>query len=185
MKIAYIAALAVISASAANAQTVNGPWAEARGGWDNSSGDGESSSGFLYGAAAGYDIGVGSKGFIGVQAGITGSTLNECDLGVCVSAGRDIEILARAGFAVAQQTSLYGLAGYSNGRVNFDSGALQGGVNIDGLRIGAGVEQQWGGRTFTKLEYRYTDYGSATVLGIDLGDAGNRHQVSASFGLRF
>lgn len=180
-----LVAVVALSANAANAQSFKGPWIEARGGWDHVSEAGASESGFLYGAAAGYDIALGSKAFLGLQAGIAGSTLEYCDLGICTKAGRDIEVLARAGVAVADRTALYAFGGYTNGRINFTAAGLSGGVNADGFRLGAGVEQQFGSKTYTKLEYRYSNYGDATLAGFNLGDAGNRHQVSASFGIRF
>jgi outer membrane immunogenic protein len=176
---------AALGATAAQAQSFKGPWIEARGGWDHVSEAGTSESGFLYGAAAGYDLAVGGKAFLGLQAGISGSTLDYCDLGVCTKAGRDIEALARAGFAVADRTALYALGGHTHGRINFSAAGLSGGVNVNGFRLGAGVEQQFGSKTYTKLEYRYTNYGDATLAGFNLGDAGDRHQVSASFGIRF
>lgn len=179
-----LALMASVSAQA-QAQTVQGPWIEARGGWDHVAEDGESESGLLYGAAAGYDVAIGGKGFIGAQAGIAGSTLEVCDLGACSSAGRDIEVLARGGFMVADRTALYALAGYTNGRLNFDVPGLSGGLDVDGFRLGGGIQQQFGGNFYSKLEYRYTNYGNATLLGVDLGDAGDRHQLSASFGIRF
>jgi outer membrane immunogenic protein len=181
----YLVIAAALAATGAQAQNFQGPWVEARAGWDHVSEAGTSESGFLYGAAAGYDFAFASKAFIGLQAGIAGSTMEYCDFGVCTKAGRDIEVLARAGVAVADRTALYALGGYTNGRINFSTAGLSGGVNADGFRLGAGVEQQFGSKTYTKLEYRYSNYGDATLAGFNLGDAGDRHQVSASFGIRF
>jgi outer membrane immunogenic protein len=185
-----LCATALVASTTAQAQSVQGPWVEARAGWDHSSSDGESASGLLYGAAVGYDFAVGGKGFIGAQAGISGSTLDACaDDGIdeiCAKAGRDIEVLARGGFMVAERTALYALAGYANGRVSAEVvGFERIGTNFGGYRLGAGVEQQFGSGTYAKLEYRFTDYGNASLVGINIGDAGNRHQVSGSFGIRF
>lgn len=179
------AALSATAASAANAEGTNGPWLEARAGWDRYSLEGESTDGALYGAAFGYDIAVGNKVFVGVQAGMVGSTARECELGLCVGSGRDIELLARAGVAVAQRTSVYALAGYADGRINAtENDARIGAVTTGGLRLGAGVEQGFGGKTYSKLEYRYTDYGDIAAFGEEV-NAGNRHQLSVSFGVRF
>jgi outer membrane immunogenic protein len=181
MKYFLIAAVA-LAATGAQAQTFQGPWVEARAGWDHVSDAGTSESGFLYGAAAGYDFAVGGKAFVGLQTGIAGATTKDCSGPGCTKAGRDIEVLARAGVAVADRTALYALGGYTNGRASIEG---FGGFNVDGFRLGAGVEQQFGSKTYTKLEYRYSNYGDVTFAGINLGDFGNRHQVSASFGIRF
>ena len=181
MKYLLIAA-AALAATSAQAQNFKGPWVEGRAGWDHVRGEGRSNSGFLYGMAAGYDHALGNNVFFGLQTGIAGATTKECFDGDCVKAGRDIEILARAGVAVAPSTAVYALGGYTNGRVSVTD---LGSINFDGLRLGAGVEQQFGSKTYTKLEYRYTDYSNVRFFGEDLGDVGKRHQVSASFGIRF
>lgn len=181
MKYLVIAA-AALAATGAQAQNFQGPWVEARAGWDHVSQGGTSESGFLYGAAAGYDFTVGSKAFVGLQTGVAGATTKDCSGPGCTKAGRDIEVLVRAGVAVADRTALYALGGYTNGRASIEG---FGGFNLDGFRLGAGVEQQFGSKTYTKLEYRYSNYGDATFAGVNLGDAGDRHQVSASFGIRF
>lgn len=181
MKYLVIAA-AALAATGAQAQNFQGPWVEARAGWDHIKGAGYSESGFLYGASVGYDHAIGSKAFFGLQAGVTGSTTKDCSGPGCTKAGRDIEVLARAGVAVADRTALYALGGFTNGRASVNGA---GGLNIDGFRLGAGVEQQFGSKTYTKLEYRFTDYSDVNFGGVNFGDIGKRHQVSASFGIRF
>ena len=187
MKFAMIAALAAASlAASANAAEVQGPWIEARAGWDHVPGDEEfgSVNGLLYGAAVGYDFKIGGSGFLGLQAGISGSTGEVCFEGVCAGAGRDIEILARAGVSVAERTSIHALAGYANSRAAASFAGFDIGANSDGLRLGAGVEQGFGKNLYSKLEYRFTTYADDEIEGIEV-DGGNRHQVSVSFGVRF
>ena len=108
----------------------------------------------------------------------------------CLKAGRDLEVLARLGFKAAPETLVYGLAGYANGpisgtHVDFSTSANNesAGSNGGGLRIGAGVEQAFG-KMFAKAEYRYTSYQKEDIgFGANVGF--NRHQVLASFGVRF
>jgi outer membrane immunogenic protein len=187
MKFAMIAALAAASiTTAANAAEVQGPWIEARAGWDHLPGDGEvgSVNGLLYGVAAGYDFKIGGSGFLGLQAGISGSTGEFCINGACAGAGRDIEILARAGVSVAERTAVYALAGYANSRATANFEGFEVGTNSDGLRLGLGVEQGFGKNLYSKLEYRFTTYADDQIEGEEV-DGGNRHQVSVSFGVRF
>jgi outer membrane immunogenic protein len=181
MKIAATALLASLAmAGTAQAADVQGPWVEARAGWDKFDG----SSGLIYGAAAGYDFGVSDKIFLGLQAGIAGSTVEECFEGVCANAGRDIEVLARLGGNVGSKTALYALAGYANSRFGGSFEGLSLGTNLNGLRLGAGVQQGFGGNTYGKLEYRFTSYGDGALAG-ETVEGGDRHQVSVSFGIRF
>lgn len=181
MKTAATALLAsLMMAGTAQAADVQGPWVEARAGWDNL----DSTSGLLYGAAAGYDFGVSDKIFLGLQAGISGSTAEECFEGICANTGRDIEVLARFGGNVGSKTALYALAGYANSRFGASFEGLSAGTNLNGLRLGAGVQQGFGGNTYGKLEYRLTSYGDSSVEG-ETVEGGDRHQVSVSFGIRF
>lgn len=173
----FLAAAVLFSAGAVQAAEVQGPWIEARAGWDRSS----PNSGIAYGAAAGYDFGVGEKTFLGLQAGLAGSSMKECIGNICATAGRDIEVLARGGGAVAKSTLLYAMAGYANSRIAVPAVGV--GVNLSGFRAGAGVEQQLGSgdskgkaQTYAKLEYRFTTYEN---------DGGSRHQLTASLGVRF
>mgnify|MGYP002777105667 CR=1 FL=1 len=181
MKVQMMAAVvAVMLAGTARAADVQGPWIEARAGWDKFDGN----SGLVYGGAVGYDFAVSDKIFLGLQAGLAGSTVEECFEGVCANAGRDIEVLARLGGNVAGKTALYALAGYANSRFGGSFADLNFGTNLDGLRLGAGVQQGFGGNTYGKLEYRFTSYGDGEIEGEPI-EGGDRHQVSVSFGIRF
>ena len=198
-----IAAAALLGATAASAADFTGPWIDLRGGFDSvqlkASGNGASvsasKSGFVYGAAAGYDLAVGAKAIAGVQIGGYGTTTTVCaevygNDEACLKAGRDLEVLARLGFKAAPDTLIYGLAGYANGRISgtyadFSNPANNGsdGSNGSGLRVGAGVEQSFG-KMFAKAEYRYTSY-TKSDLGFDADVGFNRHQVLVGLGYRF
>lgn len=181
MKTTLVAlATALTMSGAAQAAEMQGPWIEARAGWDSTDG----SSGLLYGATAGYDFAVSDKIFLGLQAGIADSTIEECEAGICAGAGRDIEVLARLGGKVAEKTAIYALAGYANSRFGGEFAGFDLNTNLDGFRVGAGVEQHFGSKTFGKLEYRYTGYSDGDIAGETI-EGGDRHQVSVSFGLRF
>jgi outer membrane immunogenic protein len=198
-----ITAVALISASAASASDFTGPWAELRGGFDsvqlkasaNGASVSASRSGFVYGAAAGYDLAIGAKAIAGVQLGAYGTTAKVCEAvygndEACLKAGRDLEILARLGFKAGPDTLVYGLAGYANGRisvtyVDFGDAANNESLsdNGGGFRIGGGVEQSFG-KGFAKAEYRYTSY-TKSDLGFGANAGFNRHQVLVGVGYRF
>lgn len=158
-------------------------------GYDATDVEDEGSSGIAYGGAVGYDIRSGNALF-GVEAEISDSTLDECVENVdltgdelCVQAGRDLYVGGRAGFVVGRNLLVYGKAGYTNGRVaiDYEDGTagtaldFQEGENLDGVRVGGGLEFALGTNAYVKTEYRYSNY----EQGFD------RHQVVAGFGFRF
>lgn len=158
--------------------------------------------GFLYGADIGYDHQM-NRFVIGAEGEIAGSTAKTADdpdttdaLGYGrVKAGRDLYIGARAGYLVTPTTMLYAKAGYTNARLDLtarDGTTVTGRhFNLDGYRIGAGIEQSLGSNTYAKLEYRYSNYGDARLEYANGENTNNfdvdtdRHQIVAGVGLRF
>ena len=198
-KLVTLAAATVAAASfavpafAQDGATFTGPRAEAVVGWDRvSDGSGQgSSSGVTYGGQIGYDFQAGAAVF-GVEGELTGSTTDTRadDLLVAgdrlkVSAGRDLYVGGRLGFAVAPRAMIYAKAGYTNARINTDytvgTATTSDHENLDGYRLGAGAEVKLSGKTYLKGEYRYSHYGDARGYNIDL----DRHQVLGGIGVRF
>lgn len=165
-------------------------------------GDDQSIEGVQYGVEAGYDIPVGGV-VLGLEAELSGSTAkvttdssdpNFFGYGR-VKAGRDIYVGGRVGVPVGTGTLLYAKGGYTNARLNVtaDNGTttLDENFQLDGWRVGAGVEKSIGSNTYAKLEYRYSNYtdadfqfanGATTdTFGVDT----DRHQIVAGVGFRF
>ena len=143
----------------------------------------ESFGGLMYGAALGYDFGLGGGMTLGAELTLEDSTAdydvsNGADR-ASVDASRDFGATARLGVKASDNLLIYGLAGYSQTRINAFS--LINGVttrasgNADGFRIGAGMEFMLGKKLFTKVEYRYTDYEGGF----------SRNQVRVGAGFRF
>ncbi len=168
----------------------------------NIAGDDQTADGLLYGVDAGYDVGFGNA-VIGAEAEIAGSTgkvnnspVDPNDFGYGrVKAGRDLYIGARAGFRAAPSTLIYAKGGYTNQRLDLTAsdGQTETGrhYNLDGYRVGAGVEQAMGTNAYAKVEYRYSNYGKARLEFANGGNTDNfsvdtdRHQVVAGVGWRF
>lgn len=217
MRKALIVALAASSAFAtpALAQDVNptftGPRIGVVGGYDglrpgsteSIEGADQEVDGFLYGGEIGYDFALNNGIVIGAEAELTGSTgkveTNRVDPNTFgfgeVSAGRDIYVGARVGALVAPTTMVYAKGGYTNARLNLlgSDGTTTTDENfeLDGWRVGGGVEQAIGSNTYAKLEYRYSNYRDAdfefndgTVTDRFPIDT-DRHQVVAGVGVRF
>ncbi|MFA5969622.1 MAG: outer membrane beta-barrel protein [Sphingomonas sp.] len=167
---------------------------------DSAISDRNGADGLLYGGDIGYDKTIGNA-VIGAEAEIAGSTAKATNdpfngLGFGrVKAGRDIYVGARVGTLLNPTTLLYVKGGYTNSRLDLTAsdGTTETGqhFNLDGYRVGAGVEKSLTPRTYAKIEYRYSNYGSARLeypngantsnFGVDT----DRHQVALGFGFRF
>ena len=165
-------------------------------------GDDQTADGLLYGIDAGYDYDFG-QAVVGAEAEISGSTgkvTNETvdtdNLGYGrVKAGRDLYLGVRAGFKATPATLIYAKGGYTNQRLDLIAGDEDSETgdhfNLDGYRLGAGVEQKVGTNAYAKLEYRYSNYGDARLEFANGENTNNfsvdtdRHQVVAGVGWRF
>ena len=177
----------------APAKAFAGARVEATVGLDQSSDDAIYSkelTGMRAGVAAGYDVAIGKRVTLGVEAGIGWMVAGHTNFGPYLpadpntyqlSAGRDIDVSGRIGYAVSPKTLLFAKAGYSNETYNVRSsdGREFRDRKNDGLRLGAGIEQKLTGNVYAKAEYRYT-------MGSAPGDNDpKRHQLLTGFGVRF
>ncbi len=158
--------------------------------------------GLTYGAGVGYDHAIGGV-VVGVEGQIFGGEAkNTYDVsGVSdfstarLSNGRDLYAGARVGALVTPSTLAYVKGGYTNAQYNIsaftaESAATDARVDLDGWRVGAGMEQAITNNLFVKGEYTYSDYGRGEL---QLGDvesdrfdvSTHRHQVVVGAGLRF
>jgi outer membrane immunogenic protein len=167
----------------------SGPRIEGIIGYDHLGVEGEGADGINYGAAVGYDLQRGN-GVFGIEGEIGDSSSDACVADtvitgdeLCARTGRDLYIGGRAGAVVGRNLLIYGKAGYSNARVRLDyedgtaatAADFSAGDNLDGIRVGAGLEYALSSNAYLKTEYRYSNY----EQGFD------RHQVVGGFGFRF
>jgi outer membrane immunogenic protein len=184
-----LAGAAATPAAAQESTPFSGVRVEGVVGYDTTDVEDENSDGVTYGAGVGYDFQSGGAVF-GVEGEVSDSTVDECvsDVDIagdtlCAQAGRDLYVGGRVGAAVSPNVLVYGKAGYTNARVglDYDDGTagttldFEQGENLDGVRVGGGLEFAIGPNSYAKTEYRYSNY----EQGFD------RHQVVAGFGFRF
>lgn len=168
----------------------------------NIGGDDAGADGLLYGGDIGYDWQHRNL-VIGVEGEITGSTgrvsnspRDAAALGYGrVKAGRDIYAGARIGTLLNPTTMVYAKGGYANTRLDLTAsdGTTETGshFNLDGYRVGAGIEKAIGPHTYAKIEYRYSNYGKARLEYPNGTNTNNfsvdtdRHQVALGVGYRF
>ena len=167
----------------------------------------ETIDGVVYGVGVGYDFDLGGV-IAGVEAEYTESSgkqdanevINDIAVASRVETGRDIYVGGRIGVPVTPSTLLYVKGGYTNTSIEAGyetpSDRYELDSNVDGWRLGAGVEQKFGSNLYGKLEYRYSNYTNldfsdnfdldnfeAEDFGTDIDL--DRHQVVASVGMRF
>jgi outer membrane immunogenic protein len=167
----------------------------------------ESIEGAAFGVGAGFDFDLG-----GIVAGIEGEftestgeqeadeTIDGVAFTSGIETGRDLYVGGRVGFRAGPQTLVYGKAGYTNTSVeaNIEGGGdrFEFDTNVDGYRLGAGIEHIFGRNLYGKVEYRYSNYNNLDFsddFDIDDFDAEDfdtdidldRHQVMAGIGIRF
>lgn len=176
----------------APAKAFAGPRVEATIGLDQSGDDaiaGQELTGMRAGGAAGFDVAVGKRVTLGVEAGIGWMVAGNTKVGPFppgdpnsykVSAGRDIDVSGRLGYALSPKTLIYGKVGWASQSYNIASSARPSfDRKSDGLRLGAGLEQKLTSNVYAKAEYRYTSYS-------DVGNLKNdRHQLLTGIGVRF
>ena len=185
--IAFALATATALALTATTASAEGLRVEVHGGWDRVSNSGVEEDGILYGIGAGYDVAIGENAFVGIDLSADLSSGEDCAEDViangdeaCVSVRRDLAAGVRAGVNVTPSTSIYALAGYTNARFRVDyttaaNVTTRTSENLDGLRVGAGVQQAFGNGAYGKVEYRYSNYEAGT----------DRHNVLVGVGFMF
>lgn len=133
------AAALALAATPAMANDFTGVRAEVTAGLDDVTG-GVDPTKVTYGAGVGLDAELYSNVIVGVEA-----TLDN------VFDRRNVGASARLGYVVADKALIYGKVGYANWKQTTSR-------ELEGLRLGAGVEAKLYGPVYGKVEYRYTDF---------------------------
>lgn len=198
--VSSVAALALAAGlgSAASAEPFNGPFVGVQAGWNQDDlgtpstplGDvavGRSQDSLSGGVFAGYDYKISPRVVLGAEAGVqfgaddsivrdTGATR------VTVDPKRSIDLTARAGYLVTDDTLLYARGGYTNARVKTSvenaAGIRSASANRDGWLLGGGIEHALSDNVSARAEYRYSD--------LSEGDGKfDRHQALFGIAYRF
>jgi len=158
------AAAAALAATPAMANPFTGVRAEVTAGADDVTG-GVDTTDVAYGAGAGFDaelyVGFDAELYKNVVVGVEATLDNVFDR-------RNVGASARLGYVVADKVLVYGKVGYSNWKQTTTA-------ELEGLRLGGGLEAKLVGPVYGKVEYRYTDFN---------GNVG-QHGGLVGVGLRF
>jgi outer membrane immunogenic protein len=186
---ALVTGLAAAPAFAQDAPSASGFHIDGIVGYDRPHVDGIHTNGVTYGVGAGYDLQVG-RALVGIEGEATDSSADRCETGLviagdrtCAALRRDLYVGGRVGALIGNRTLLYAKAGYTNARarVTYDDGTAATAADfsdhrdLDGVRVGAGLQFGLGEHTYLRTEYRYSNY----------QDGVDRHQVVGALGVRF
>lgn len=141
MKSIVMAATAVLALAAtpAMAKDYSGVRAEVTAGLDDVTG-GVDPTKVTYGAGVGFDAELYKNVIVGAEATVDN-----------VFDRRNIGAAARVGYVVADTALVYAKVGYANWKQTTSA-------ELEGLRVGGGVEANLYGPVYGKVEYRYTDF---------------------------
>ncbi len=118
-------------------------------------------------ARVGADTTIGNGAFMGIALGIGESGVKECQGAACAIGGRELTAEARLGGVTRGGTKFYAIGGYSNLKLTGKYGALNIISGTDGgVTGGVGVQLPLGSKSFIRSEFRYSDYGGASVTSI-------------------
>ena len=186
---ALVTGLAATPAFAQDAPAAGGFHVDGIVGYDRPHVDGVHSNGVTYGIGAGYDLQAG-RALLGIEGEATTSSADRCESGLvvagdrtCAGLRRDLYVGGPVGALVGARTLLYAKAGYTNARarVSYDDGTASTALdftdhrNLDGVRVGGGIQFGLSDHTYLRTEYRYSNY----------QDGVDRHQVVGALGVRF
>lgn len=165
MKFITLAALALTAATPAMAQdnaAFTGAKVEATVGYNDINNSFDAND-VVYGGAVGFDVPVGNKFTLGVEANTSNVFEDQ----------RQIGAAARIGYAFTPTTLGYVKGGYNNYRDVARIGNRSFRENLDGAVVGVGIEHKISRVTYLKAEYRYSDFDgqvgdSAAVVGVGL-----------------
>lgn len=111
-------------------------------------------------ATAGVDTDISKGAFIGIGIGAGESGGKDCLGLACVYGGRELTAELRLGGQSESGWKYYAIGGYSNLKLRGEyAGAQVLTYTSGGITGGVGVEAPIGSKAFTRLEFRYTDYG--------------------------
>ena len=158
MKTIVMAAAAALAfaATPAMANDFTGVRAEVTAGLDDVTA-GVDPTEVTYGAGVGVDAELYKNVIVGVEANVDN-----------VFDRRNIGVAARLGYVVTDNVLVYGKVGYANWKQTTTA-------ELEGLRVGGGVEANLVGPFYGKVEYRYTDFDRGV----------GQHGALVGVGLRF
>ena len=153
---------------------------------DDTSGASVSTDGFVGSGFVGYNFDAGNGVIAGVEGDVGYSGVEGSEDGVTVKGGVDGSLRARLGYTVTPDWLAYVTAGGAAKQMKVEAAGDSDSQTQLGWTAGVGSDIKLTEKVFGRVEYRYTDYGSADF---DVGGGRNvdakDHRVQVGLGLHF
>ncbi len=142
----------------------------------------ESFDGARFGGFVGYNWDLGNQLVVGLEGDLNYDWNEETVLGTDVDSGLNWSARARVGYAM-DRALLFAAAGYTGTNVSADGGGVNEDDTLHGWTVGGGVDYALTDRMFTRIEYRYNDFGSGDLGGTDIDFS--QHTVNVGLAVKF
>jgi outer membrane immunogenic protein len=142
----------------------------------------ESFDGARFGGFVGYNWDLGNQLVVGLEGDLNYDWNEETVLGTDVDSGLNWSARARVGYAM-DRALLFAAAGYAGTNVSADGGGVNEDDTLHGWTVGGGVDYALTDRMFTRIEYRYNDFGSGDLGGTDIDFS--QHTVNVGLAVKF
>jgi outer membrane immunogenic protein len=140
-------------------------------------------SGGLIGKFVGYNYQFSNDFVLGLEGDVSYNWNKSTKAGTDFGTDWQGSIRARAGYAF-DNALLYGAAGWTVTRGYVDPpGASKGHKALNGYTLGLGVDYKFTDNWFARAEYRFNDFGSKTIKGVDFDP--QQHQLLIGVGYKF
>lgn len=138
--------------------------------------------GARFGGFAGYNWDLGNQLVVGVEGDLNYDWNEESVGGADVNSGLNWSARARIGYSM-DRALLFAAGGYTGTNVSVDGAGFDDDDTLHGWTIGAGVDYALTDRMFTRIEYRYNDFGSGNLAGNDIDF--DQHVVNVGLAVKF
>ena len=142
----------------------------------------ENLNGGLLGGFVGYNWQLDNSIVLGVE-GDASYNWNEQTVGVNdYKFDTTGSVRARVGYAF-DRALFYGAAGWTGAKGHVDTPVGSDSATFSGWTVGAGLDYAFTDNVFGRVEYRYNDYGSKDLMGVDTDF--NQNVVGVGIGVKF
>ncbi len=155
------------------------------GAWGNGDFSGVGSGGLdggLITGFAGYNWQLDNNIVLGLEGDVSHNWNEETIGGNQYKFDTTGSVRARVGYAL-DHALIYGAAGWTGARGHVDTAAGNDSATFSGWTVGAGLDYAFTDNVFGRVEYRYNDYGSKDLLGVNSDF--NQNVVTVGVGYKF
>ncbi len=136
-------------------------------------------SAFAFGGEAGFDIAVSNTVVVGPYAQYEVSTVESCDIDVCLSADGYLEAGLHVGIATGANGQVYGKVGYAEQGYSIEGDGLDLSDTGTGFAFALGYEHSFGQNFYGRVEGGYADLGEVYTINTQ------RRHFGVALGARF